>query len=76
MGYNDVIEIVFDILNNNIVHPEIHFISPVITLAIKMANNFEEFLLSQNLGKIMFFKIEEKCFLFFPVNDFRCSEHQ
>lgn len=46
---DDIVQVVFDILNSNIVHKEIFFVNPVSPLAIKTMIDFGEFLLPQNL---------------------------
>lgn len=46
---DDIVQVVFDILNSNIVHKEIFFGYPVSPLTIKTMIDFGEFLLPQNL---------------------------
>lgn len=63
---DDIVQVVFDILNSNIVHKEIFFVNPVSSLAIKTMIDFGEFLLPHNL--------ENKKFIFFFINNFSSTQ--
>lgn len=58
---DDTVQIVFDILNDFVPHTDLHFVNPVVTLTIKTLSDLKSILMPHSL--------EQKKFVFFPVND-------
>ncbi|KAG8276803.1 hypothetical protein J6590_056169 [Homalodisca vitripennis] len=58
---DDTVDAYSNILNNNIVQGDVHFLNPVITLAVKIFDDYDSL--------IKPLQLHNKKFIFFPVND-------